>query len=538
MPAAATSTGNDWAKYLFDAGGSGYTNETTITAANASSLAARAGWPASLGGGASISAQPVVANNLVYVGSWNGYEYALCAVSCSHNKNGRGNHPAGSVWWSRNLGQTTGDPACDPQPVGVASTPDVATVTIAGDRSPSSVLFVGGGGNNTTGGGSAQMYALDALSGRVRWQTALGASPDHFMWSSPVVYNGSVYVGVASFGDCPLVQGQLFQLDAASGVIQHVFNVVPNGCTGGGVWSSPTIDEADGSLYFATGNAGGCSIAEPYAVAVVKVRASDLGYLDSWQVPASEQISDGDFGAAVTLFSGTVSPGAPALKLAGIINKNGTYYVFDRTKLSAGPVKRLQVAQAGECPSCGQGGISPSAYDGQKLYVAAGNTTINGVACQGSLSAFDPNNLGGALWQNCMSSGAVLGPVAAAPGIAVVGEGSYIIRSRPPPGQRSSGAPLAASTAVAHRSSTAAPRYRMASCTKPTPRASSTRTASTAYRDPGARGPLFAFPFGGRRRPNEDGVAAVLGDVLAARPSCSAWSQRRPVGSERTSRTS
>jgi polyvinyl alcohol dehydrogenase (cytochrome) len=425
--AAATSSGNDWAKYLFDASGSGFTNEATITSANAPSLAARAGWPATPGGGATISTQPVVANNLVYVGSWNGSEYALCAAACTHNKNGRGNHPSGSVWWSQNLGQTTGGTSCHPQIVGVASTPDVATVTIAGDTSPSSVLFVGGGGNNTAGGGSAQMYALDALTGRIRWRTALGASPAHFMWSSPVVYNGSVYVGVASFGDCPLVQGQLFQLAATSGAIQHVFNVVPNGCVGGGVWSSPTIDISDGSLFFATGNGGSCAVNEPYAVAVLKVRASDLAYLDSWQIPAAEQTTDSDFGAAVTLLAGTVAPGAAAVKLAGISNKNGTYYLFDRTRLNAGPVKRLLVAQPGDCPQCGKGGISPSAYDGQKLYVAAGNTAINGVACQGSLRAFDPNNLAGPLWQHCMSSGPVLGPVTAAPGIAVVGQGSYII---------------------------------------------------------------------------------------------------------------
>jgi hypothetical protein len=77
-------------------------------------------------------------------------------------------------------------------------------------------------------------------------------------------------------------------------------------------------------------------------------------------------------------------------------------------------------------PQCGGGGISPSAYDGQKLYIAAGRTTINGTWCTGSLRAFDPNNMSGPLWQHCMASGPVLGAVTAAPGIAVVGEGSYM----------------------------------------------------------------------------------------------------------------
>ena len=71
-----------------------------------------------------------------------------------------------------------------------------------------------------------------------------------FVWSSPAVFGNSVYIGVASFGDCPLVQGQLLQLDRITGALQHTFNVVPNGCTGGGVWGSPTIDAAAGTIYF------------------------------------------------------------------------------------------------------------------------------------------------------------------------------------------------------------------------------------------------------------------------------------------------
>ena len=90
------------------------------------------------------------------------------------------------------------------------------------------------------------MYALDAITGAVLWSTSLGSSPSHFIWSSPAVYNGSVYIGVASYGDCPLVQGQLVQLDATTGAIRHVFPVVPNGCTGAGVWATPAIDAVAG----------------------------------------------------------------------------------------------------------------------------------------------------------------------------------------------------------------------------------------------------------------------------------------------------
>ena len=150
------------------------------------------------------------------------------------------------------------------------------------------------------------------------------------------MYKGSVYEGLASQGDCPLVQGKFFQLSALTGAIQHTFYVVPNGCTGGSVWGSPTIDVAAGVLYIATGNPGTCSQAEPYAPAVVELAVPNLALLGYWQVPASQQIDDSDFGSTPTLFQATIN--GVSIPLVGAENKNGFYYTFARGNLSAGPV--------------------------------------------------------------------------------------------------------------------------------------------------------------------------------------------------------
>jgi PQQ enzyme repeat len=415
----STPVKGDWPKYLHDLGSSGFTTENLITRANASALRSATGWPVQ--GSGRIVTQPVVANNLVYWGTWDGYEHATALP---------GSLASG---WATDLGAATSSGCGSTN--GVASTGAVASVTLAGQTSPRSVLFVGGGGTDAAGGGSAQLYALDALTGSVLWRTPLGPSPNNFMWSSPAVYTytnssgatvTSVYVGVASFGDCPLVQGRVVQVDATSGQVQHTFAVVPSGCTGGGVWGSPTIDQSDGSLYVATGNPGSCSSAQPYAEALVKLRASDLSVLGSWQIPGTEKTADGDFGAAPTLFSGTVSSGGALRSLVGVPNKNGVYYVFDRSQVSAGPVAKPHVAVAGDCPQCGKGSISPSAWDGTTLYVAGGNTTIKGTSYAGSLRAFDPNNLSTPLWEDGLD-GPVLGAVTAAPGLAVVGEGHYTV---------------------------------------------------------------------------------------------------------------
>ena len=102
-----------------------------------------------------------------------------------------------------------------------------------------------------------------------------------------MVYNGSVYIGMASLADCPLVQGQLIQMNASTGAIQHVFNTVPNGCTGASVWGAPTLDVTAGTIYFATGNAGSCSSGEPYAESLMEVKASDLTFIHHWQIPTN-----------------------------------------------------------------------------------------------------------------------------------------------------------------------------------------------------------------------------------------------------------
>lgn len=487
LAAAIPSSAADapWPKYLHDNGGSGYASGGGITAATAPSLKPVPGWSVNLH--ATISTQPVVANGLIYVGAWDGYEYALT--------------PSGAIEWKRFLGITTKGKACQ-FPIGIAGTPVIAAATINGRTR--SVLYVGGGGNadatvKTFSGGTAQLFALDALTGDILWNTSLGPSPDHFIWSSPAYYapegsgSGSVYVGVSAFADCPLVQGQLVQVDAASGRIQHTFNVVPSGCTGGSIWGSPTIDEAEGAVYVATGNGEACSVfgsqvgtavrpkraamagglallglllaglawprpsvrvvfwvgvgmalvgfagtsllvigpqvrqPEPFAEAIVKLSASDLHLMSSWQVPRDEAVFDSDFGSTPTLFSGTVTLGGGPRRLVGVANKNGVYYVFDRTSLSQGPVARLRIATGGNPPTAGNGSISPSAFDGSRLYVAGGHIAIDGQIFPGTVAAYDPNDLSHPLWRTGMRGGPVLGAVSATSGVAIVGAGSFLI---------------------------------------------------------------------------------------------------------------
>ena len=271
------------------------------------------------------------------------------------------------------------------------------------------MLFVPGGDDN--------FYALNALTGALIWKTSLGVEPAYFLWSSPTLYNGSVYEGVASVGDCPLVQGEMVQMDASTGTVQHVFDTVPTGCTGGGVWGSPTIDTSDGSIYFTTGNPG-CS-PPGLAPAIVKLRASDLSLMADWTVPTSAQAQgDSDFGSTPTLFTATIN--GQLRQLVGAVNKNGIFYAWDRTDLAAGPVWQSNVAKAGG-PATGS--IISAAWDGSKLYVGGGTTSVNGTSCTGSIDALNPVT-GAFVWRTCQTNttnpGAYAG-ITVVPGVLVEG---------------------------------------------------------------------------------------------------------------------
>jgi hypothetical protein len=396
---------------LHNASGSGFTSETLIAPSNAANLKPKAGWPVKLTNGSVcpstndqcsslIASEPAVATvagmTLVYVGSWNGDEYALCATSCTVGSN---TYTSGQIVWSTYLGRTSG---CGTRPV----------------------VYVGGGGDITLSGSvmlgaTSQLFALDALTGAVIWQTALGSAPSHYVWSSPVFANNSIYLGTASQQDCPLVQGQVLEIDPTSGQVMNLFGAVADGCRGASVWGSAAVDPA-GNVYVATGNGVGCKTEETYSEAVIKL-TSTLGLVSSWQVPSTEQTPDGDFGSTPTLFTGTVTTGGPSRSLVGVANKNGTYYVFDQDDISAGPVERLHIAVGGGSPTGGQGSISPSSWDGRLVYVAGGGTTIDGKSYNGSVRAYNPNNLSSPVWQHGFSSGPVVAAVSTNPGLAMIG---------------------------------------------------------------------------------------------------------------------
>ena len=387
-PSGAAPGNGSWTMYGANLARTGFVLDTAITPANVAGL--KPAWTDQSGG--SIFSQPIGANGLVYWGAFDGYEYAA-------------NPRTGSQVWKTFVGQLKLPSACDtqvPNPLGVSGTAEFVKMSTNGQTTP--VLFVSGG--------RSTVYALNASTGAVLWQTPVGSSEWDYIWDAPTVWKGSVYVGIASPANCPVTeQGVIVKLNATTGAVEDSFNVVPDGCIGGGIWGSLAVDAKAGTIYVPTGSpdfANNCSSKEPLAPDLLELKASNLQLVGFWQVPKAERISDSDFGSTPTLFQANGTP------MVGLVNKNGVYYAFKRDDLMAGPVWQVEVSNEKSVQPLGE-----SASNGSALFVTGGATTANGVACHKSLWKLNPAS-GQVLWNRCLLDGA-LGAASMVPGLVLVG---------------------------------------------------------------------------------------------------------------------
>lgn len=364
-----TTTGptDDWPTYKYDVHRNSYnSSETVINSTSVASLTQKVGLPCatatcnamSTTPGAVISDAPAVVNNVMYYGDWAGNFYAK-------------NVSDGSTIWTRNIGVMT-PPAvngCNPKSVGVVSSAAVRSISVNGVQTP--IVFIAGADGN--------LYALKAADGSVLWKTQLAnPSKGELLWDSPGVANGSVYIGLASYGDCPLVQGRVFKLGWRFGNVEAVAKLVPDGCVGAGTWGTTTYDQADNKLYVSTGTqddscmVNGKQFTEPNALALVELDGTTLNILGSWRIPPSEQGPDSDFGVSPALVTATIN--GVSTRLVEVANKNGHAYIFKRDAISAGPILDLTLAPGGggTCPDCSMGTISSAATDGTTLYQGMG----------------------------------------------------------------------------------------------------------------------------------------------------------------------
>ena len=236
---------------------------------------------------------------------------------------------------------------------GVTSTPEVWNET----------LYVGSGNNTliAMNGSSAAM----PLSQRVEWMLDLanfssGAWQEHYLWASPLIYNGYVYIGEATGCEGPMV-GQLLQVDLRTHQLAHIFNATNTTDWGDSIWGSPSVDPQNNVVWVTTGNEYqlNCStVNPPYARALIALNATNVSdVLGHWQEPTT--CADDDFGAGPTLF--TATNGTPMVAAA---NKDGTGYAFYRSSFHGGntvggPAWTVPLSTWDE---------APAAFDGRSIF--------------------------------------------------------------------------------------------------------------------------------------------------------------------------
>lgn len=378
------ATGTEWPAYLHDTQRTGSTTDPLLSVGTAPNLSLV--WSFATGG--EIAASPVIVSGTVFMGSWDGYEYALDALT-------------GALKWKTFLGTTTDQDGT----AGVTSSPTVAN----------GVLYVGGGDTN--------WYALDASSGRILWSIDVSATNPgggYYGWASPLIYNGYAYIGVASLSDNPLVQGQLIQVKLATHQIVHIFYVVPNGQIGGSIWTSPSVDAATNTIYVTTGNNdyNSTPAAQPDTNAILALDASTLALKSAWQVPSAQQSNDdSDWTTTPILFTDSLGR-----SLIAAVNKGGWLFAFNRGQpLSAGPLWQTRIAGACEGPEDGCSSASSATFANGTLFQAGGATLVQGVPVSGSVRALDPTS-GRLRWAHAEAS-AVLPALASVNGLVIAGAG-------------------------------------------------------------------------------------------------------------------
>ncbi len=408
--------GADWPAYLGGPQHDSYNGSaTSITPSNVGSLQPVWRWLPPTGAGKNkLFSSPTVVGGVVYIGSNNGYFYAISEATRS------------LLWNPIFLGVVKGT-TCGTGRSGVISTATVTTDPGTGKLT----IYV-----NAPDG---HLYAIDAATGTVLWKGLVGipstTQNDYYAWGSPLVANGSVYIGVSSQCDNPLVQGGLlrFTQDSTGGATNPpaaTFHTLPDSVTcpplttpgcGGSIWSAPALAN-DGSIVVTTGNGPptqtNCANNPPDSASMVKLDPNTLSTLAFFPIPLSDvpppNTCDTDWGGSPTMFTATIN--GVSTPMVGGCNKDGHYYGLRQSDLKM--IWDYAMGSA-SLPTGAQQCDAAAIWDGTNLIAGGGSpTTINGTSYPGSVQSLNPAT-GTPVWQTGLQGNIVGSPSEDGAGVVV-----------------------------------------------------------------------------------------------------------------------
>ncbi|HEY5108665.1 MAG TPA: PQQ-binding-like beta-propeller repeat protein [Acidimicrobiales bacterium] len=345
--------------------------------------------------GVGFDGSPVVAGGLVFVGSNTGMFYAL-------------SEDTGAVAWSLDAGFV---PKGTCVKHGIENTATVASDPVTG-RSTVYVASANG-----------ILWALDAASGTVDWHSSvfpLSSSSGPFIWSSPTVTGGRVFIGISSECDSPLVRGGLSSFDQATGSHLATFWTVPSGSVGGSIWTSAAVSTA--GVFVTTGNGNEVKpTTQGLSNSVVRLNPATLKPVAHWTVPGIATVDD-DFGSSPTLFAAVLQ--GKRTPMVGACDKNGVFYAWAQTALAKGPVWSIALgAPATPADAC----LASATWNGSHLLITANRSTVDGITYPAVSRELDPAT-GAVIWQTGLDDGPVFG-TSAVDGSGVLAAASYSFAS-------------------------------------------------------------------------------------------------------------
>ena len=320
-------------------------------------------WAFGFDGDVTAFSQPTVIDDQVFVGSAGGVIHALRART-------------GCLQWTFQ-----------------ANGPVRSSVLVVPQGSKHSLLF---------GDQTGWFYSLEAETGKLLWKKKVEDHDAARLTATPVAYNGSVFVPVASWEEtrsldpnyaCCTFRGSIVALRISDGRQVWKSYLVPAakrtgqtkrgtpqyGPSGVGVWASPTLDPKRGVMYIATGD-NYSSPATDLSDAILALEIATGRVVWSKQTTPGDAYNsscgtdkqncpdeagpDYDFGSSAIL---TQLPGGRDILLAG--QKSGMVYALDPEKKGALLWEvRIASRAANVGPSVGvQWGMST---DGQNVYAA------------------------------------------------------------------------------------------------------------------------------------------------------------------------
>ncbi len=339
-----------------------FVTHTSLTPANVGTLHEAWFFPT----GDAVTATPTIVGGVAYFGSWDTKFYAVDMAT-------------GKLRWSYQLdSQTAVTPYPGENPRNIGSDGGLVTSSAwyqPADRShPNLVIF----------GGGFTLYALDASTGTLFWKHVYDGMPSlppspttdqTRIFSSPIVEDGNVYVGVDTDGEAN-EQGYIVAASVLTGDPVWIYQtdvspsgqILDDGC--GNVWSSGSYLPGLDDVVFTVADCNGSNTETTTAEQVLSLDAKDGNLRWSTNVVGVDPGCDFDEVGTNVGLSAADTP-----DFLGAFGKNGTYTSLDPA--TGAILWSTRVVFGG-----GAGGfIGSPAFNGTTIYGATAIGDYGGPVC-------------------------------------------------------------------------------------------------------------------------------------------------------------